>query len=160
MPAAKRTELPAAYTQIMEDEARKALNEKRDCTVVALTVVTGLPYHTCHAALKEAGRKDRRGAYASDYITALKALGFAVRRWTSAEMVAMSRSYWDVYGKNVAGLTSHHPRRFPKCWEGKGPLLFRSRGHLAGVDANGVVHDWSINRSLRLIDVYSVEKIG
>jgi len=35
--------------------------ERRDCTVIALAAVTGLPYPRCHAALKDAGRKDRRG---------------------------------------------------------------------------------------------------
>lgn len=39
----------------------EGFNERRDCTVIALAAVTGLPYPRCHAALKAAGRKDRRG---------------------------------------------------------------------------------------------------
>lgn len=39
----------------------EGFNERRDCTVIALAAVTGLPYPRCHAALKDAGRKDRKG---------------------------------------------------------------------------------------------------
>ena len=39
----------------------EGFNERRDCTVIALAAVTGLPYPRCHAALKAVGRKDRRG---------------------------------------------------------------------------------------------------
>lgn len=160
MPALKRVALPEGFVAAINSEDRKALNEKKDCAVVAMTVVTGLPYATCHAALLAEGRKPGRGTYANQYTAALEALGFTVREWSYAEMCAMSRSFWDIYRKQVAGTTTHSPRRFPKCFEGKGPLLLRCKGHVAGMDANGVVHDWSINRSLRVHTIVSVTKKG
>jgi hypothetical protein len=40
---------------------RQGFNERKDCTVVALCAVTGLPYSRCHAAMRAVGRKDRKG---------------------------------------------------------------------------------------------------
>jgi len=36
-------------------------HETRDCTVRALAVAAGIPYEQAHAALKAAGRTDRKG---------------------------------------------------------------------------------------------------
>lgn len=159
MPALKRIALPDCYAANLADDHRKAVNEKNDCTVMAMVTVTGLPYAVCHAALEAEGRKIGRGAYTHQYVKALASLGFEARRWSVAEMVNLSRSYWDLHRKQVANITTHHPRRFPKCFEGKGPLMLKCNGHVAGMDANGVVHDWTINRSMRVIEIYSVTKV-
>ena len=38
-------------------------NERRDCTVVALTLASGLPYDRVHSAFKECGRKEKHGVH-------------------------------------------------------------------------------------------------
>jgi hypothetical protein len=40
---------------------RQGFKERKDCTVIALCAVTGLPYSRCHAAMRAVGRKDRKG---------------------------------------------------------------------------------------------------
>ena len=46
------------------EEIRKssdAMNETKDCTVIAVSVVCGIPYEEAHALLAKAGRKPRKG---------------------------------------------------------------------------------------------------
>ena len=42
---------------------RKEHNERNDCTVVALTLVCGIPYKTAHQFFKAQGRQNRHGAF-------------------------------------------------------------------------------------------------
>ena len=53
--------------------------ERDDCSVRAVAVAVGVPYRVAHAALKEAGRKNRKGAYDETIFAAVAYLGCAVR---------------------------------------------------------------------------------
>lgn len=156
MPAIKKTELPTAFTELAP--IRAELKEHRDCTVVALTIVTGLSYAVCHKAMADAGRKSRRGAYQDQWEAAANALGFHLRQWTSSEMVGMVRSYPSPHNR-LHGITTHHPRRFAKCWAGTGKLLLQSRGHVSAC-VDGVVADWAINRSKQVHTIFTVERLS
>lgn len=154
MPALKPTDLPSGFLALAED--RKSHNEHRDCTVVAMTITTGLPYAVCHKALSDAGRANRRGTHFAQQRKAYEALGFNLREWSSAEIIGMVQSYPK---KGIAGLTTHQPRRFPKAWaaqNGKALLLY-SRGHVSAM-VGGVVQDWAINRAKQVWRVVEVTK--
>jgi hypothetical protein len=152
MPALKPTTLPDGFLALKVE--RQAHNEHRDCTVIAIAAVTGKPYAECREALARAGRRSRRGCYPEQQEAALRELGFKVRTWTSSEMVEMCRSY---PLKGIPGITTHHPRRFPKQWAQHAgrKLLFYSRGHVSAF-VGGVVQDWAINRSKRVVRIKEV----
>jgi hypothetical protein len=153
MPALKKTRLPDGYISLAED--RMAHGEgRRDCTVVAMSICTGLPYATVHAALSAAGRRKGCGTYRHQQYVALRALGFEVREWSAAERIAMIASYPK---KGIAGLTTHQPRRFAKAWapHRDKTLLLYSRGHVSAMK-DGVVQDWAINRAKQVFDVVEV----
>lgn len=150
MPALKKTFQPSAFAGLKA--TRDSFSEKNDCTVVALALATGLPYAVCHKALADQGRKPGKGAFDFQWKAAAKALGFELRRWTSAEMVAMVQSYPK---KGIAGITTHQPRRFPKCWANTGKLILHSRRHVSAC-INGEVQDWAINNSKQVHAIYEV----
>lgn len=154
MPALKKV----AHTEVFAglSQEAKSLGEQMDCAVKAISVVTGLPYATCHAAVAAAGRNDRRRTPDRIWKAALDTLGFDVREWSAKERIEVIMSYPK---KGIATITTHHPRRFPKVWGqfADRALLFRSRGHISGV-TGGVVHDWAINSSKQVFEVYEVTK--
>lgn len=160
MPALKRTALPTGFTALSDErvaagEAGLArMGRTKDCTVVALTIVTGLPYAECHAALKAAGRIDGRGCYMDVQLKALRTLGFVARRWSSREVCELILSYPK---KGIAGLTTHQPRRFPKAWapHAAKSLLLYTRGHVSAMK-DGVVQDWAINKAKQVYEVWEV----
>ena len=50
--------------------------ETNDCTVKAIAITTGRTYADCHAAMRAAGRKNRKGSSISAMVSASKALGY------------------------------------------------------------------------------------
>ena len=66
-----------ALPLIVETESNR-FNEANDCSVKAMTIVTGKAYATCHKALEGAGRKHRKGCNGHTIIAALESLGFNV----------------------------------------------------------------------------------
>lgn len=152
MPALKKTTRSADYVGLVR-EAMTA-GENLDCAVKAVAIVTGLSYATCHEALTLEGRKAGRRTPDSVLFASIERLGFTVREWSAAERIAMIHSYPK---RGIANITTHHPRRFAKCWAGKGPLLMRSSGHVSAF-RDGVVHDWAVNSSKQVFAIYDVVK--
>jgi len=50
-------------------------NLKRDCTVRALHIASGIDYDLCYIALAHAGRRNNCGARGSHWVTAFQAFG-------------------------------------------------------------------------------------
>lgn len=117
-------------------------NEYRDCTVIALTVVTGLDYDVCHAQLKKQGRKNRKGCHwMIEGPKAAQALGFNMRRMMPSEYRAKTM---------ITAETD------PALRNGNYAVLVR--GHVAGM-IDGKVIDWSAGRRHKVQAVYHVTKI-
>lgn len=154
MPALKKVLLPTGFLSLKDE--RNALNENRDCTVVAMTLTTGLPYAVCHKALAEQGRKHRRGTFFHQQEAAYESLGFKLRQWTSREVVDMIMSYPK---KGIHGITTHQPRRFRKQWARVADrrILLYSTGHVSAL-IDGNVEDWAINRAKRVYMIVEVTK--
>src|SRR5688572_11021759 len=140
-----KTGFTAEYSQA-HTVARTAFREHNDCAVIAVSIACGVTYETAHAALKAAGRQDRKGTYAHQTVKAIESLGFRVRTWDRKELRSMIDSYPGIHATHK-NITTHHPRRFAKAWEGSGNLLLRTQRHILACK-DGTVHDWSINRSL------------
>ena len=93
--------------------------ERSDCTVRALTTVSGLPYDQVHEAFRIAGRKDRRGVKAKKVIQ-------KVCRILNLKAIQVQRS----------GSVRKLIKRYPV-----GSLFCTMRGHAFPV-IDGIIKDW------------------
>ena len=107
-----------ALPLIVETESNR-FNEVNDCSVKALTVVTGKAYATCHKALETVGRKHRQGCSWIMIIKALQNMGFEVE-------------YQPFTGKTFITLDVGTNK----------PVLAFSKAHVVAVTGN-VIRDWS-----------------
>lgn len=133
--------------------------ENNDCAVKAVAIVCGVSYREAKEKLNGLGRKDGRGTHRWTTEEAIKSLGFSVRKWSIRERLDMIATYPSPHDR-LHSITSHHPRRFPKSWEameGKSLLLF-SRGHVLAYK-NGMVQDWSINKALRIREIWEISNV-
>lgn len=152
MPAPRKRSLSHAYSELTP--ARIALGESRDCTVVAISIVTGKTYEEAHAAMKAAGRKDGGSGYYHQEVAALKALGFQLKRVEVKDIIA---TYPAPHCRALKNVTTYHAHRFPEAWAPyrEKRLLLWVSGHVAAMK-DGVVHDWSSNRALRVYKIAEV----
>lgn len=168
MPRLTRKPVPTAFNDLRAEAS--ALGENNDCSVKAVAILTGLPYAKVHAAFAAAGRVARKGTPHAVTDRALAALGFKLvpfgeQGWTKNaagdfvqkwEQEVLSR--YPGAHKNMKGLTSHQPARFPQAWAGLPNMLIETRGHhLAFKD--GAVVDWSVNSARRIIRMSRLERI-
>lgn len=104
-----------------------------------------------HRALKSRGRRDNRGATLWQMKLACKDLGFEM------EAVA-NKNFLDKYpksGKNLKNITTNHPEKFNKVWKDGKNYIFSTAKHVAAV-IDGVNHDWTVGRYLRVQTVFEV----
>ena len=128
-----------------------AMNENNDCAVVALAIVCNVSYAVAHAELKKLGRKDRKGTFFHHTAQAVKNLGKSLQ-YVSA------RSFIDTYPgvhKNLKHVTTHHPRRFNKCFDPSKTYLFQTRRHILAVK-NGETKDWTVNKAKQVVAIHEV----
>jgi hypothetical protein len=154
MPRIKRV-LPSAEFEGLRRVASDN-NEKGDCAVKALVLLTGLPYAQVNQALIEGGRKPRRGTQWWVMDRGLEILGFK-REKIDGWIEKMIASYPGGHSR-MAHITTHHPRRFKKQWQGVEPLLLDCSRHVAAFK-DGVVHDWTINQSMRVNNVFRIVRV-
>jgi len=107
-----------ALPLIVETESNR-FNEVNDCSVKAMTIVTGKAYATCHKALENVGRKHRHGCNGHMIIAALQNLGFEA-------------TYQPFTGKTFITLDVGTNQ----------PVLAFSKAHVVAVTGN-VIRDWS-----------------
>jgi hypothetical protein len=140
-------------------EHSRNFNEINDCAVKAVAVACGVDYPVAHAALKAAGRKDRKGASIKTILKAFEALGFAARPWTFKDQKDFIALY-PGRAKLLQSITTHHPERFRRVWEDAvtEPTMIFTNGHVAAY-RDGKIHDWSRGRALRAWAVCSITKI-
>lgn len=146
-----RTSSPKVY-QDLNMVSRTQFNEANDCAVLTVALVCEVPYSVAHQTLKDCGRKDRMGTYSHQYLAAIKKLG--------KTLVAVSpRSIIDTYPaphNTLQGVTSHHPRRFARVWDRSKTYVMRTNSHVFVVKG-GETLDWSINRVLRVRQIWEVK---
>ena len=129
------------------------IDERNDCSVVALSVASNRMYSEIRELLKFLGRKDRAGVSHNMMYAAIARLGFRGINVDPKEIIArFPKPHCDV----LKNFTSHHPRRFPGCM-GEGTFLVWTAGHVFCVK-DGVVHDWSVNKSLRAYKIMKLER--
>lgn len=140
------------YTALTK-EANK-LKEKRDCSVVSLSVVCGVSYARAHKALADAGRKPQTSVSTKKILDAAKALGQKAERVSLKKIIGLYPAGHRTALKHV---TSHHPERFNSVWADGCNYLMITTNHVLAI-TNGNVHDWSIGHALRATDLYKITK--
>lgn len=150
-----RTSLSDDFVNL-KSEAGK-IGERNDCSVKAISIACEVPYAEVHALLKDLGRKDRAATPIILSRMAVKVLGFKIREWSFIERQGMIETYPSQHN-NLHSITTHHPRRFPQAWGDCHPnMIWVTPNHMLAVKG-GVVQDWSINRALRVRQIWEIEK--
>lgn len=125
------------------DELRKqsdSFGEYRDCAVVATAIACRVKYKDAHAALKSAGRRDRKGTHRHTTWTAItKVLDCQIEKHPRPRQDNGSRYTTLTIGK-----------RFPR-----GYYLVFVKNHVAAM-VNGKVLDWTEGRRHRVQEVWKV----
>lgn len=128
------------------------MGERNDCAVRAVAAATGRAYDEIHALFKAEGRRAARGTPTSITWAVLQRLGYATERRVARDFIAQ---YPGSHARVLKSVTTHHPDRFKATWQnGKTYLLF-TPGHILAV-VNGVNHDWTRGRALRVTGIYEV----
>ena len=110
MPAIRKEWYPETktYKGVCKDSAEA--EEKNDCTIKALTIVTGKPYGECRTALMNHGKRRRQGCAVPVQKKALKELGFKTKSINPRFFIDQ---YPELYKRQMKNVTTHHPDRFP-----------------------------------------------
>ena len=111
--------------------ASKSHNERNDCSVKAVAILCNATYDEAHAALKAAGRKDRKGAGFDQIMKAVRSLGCYVEY--DDELNHRGRNMHRITVNRVGAALP------------KGRWLVYSNGHVLAVK-NGEVLDWTKGR--------------
>lgn len=140
------------------------MNERMDCSVIAIAIACNVSYQKAHAALKAAGRRNRCGTKIPVSKAAIEALGFTVRQWTKKEHREMLKSYGLPKSKQVQTITTHHPRQtsqtegVAEAWQHTHKnMIFITRKHMLAYKDHEVC-DWSINKALYVTTVWEINK--
>lgn len=126
--------VPAEYIAL--NAASRAYNERRDCAVIAIAVVTDTPYPKVHELCKKHGRRNRCGTHWHIIDKVLADLGYRT--------VEVSLSYG---ARSVRALGPQLPA--------DGKFLINVHRHVCAV-RNSKVEDWSIDRGLQPKNIYRV----
>lgn len=114
------------------------MREHNDCAVIAVSIAARVPYKRAHAALRDAGRRDRAGTYWYQSEKALRALGCTL------EVIEPRKRDGGQYTmKTIGGAYK------------RGYYMIRVRGHVAAM-VNGEVLDWSEGRRHRVNQIVRV----
>ena len=117
-------------------KASKAKNEKNDCAVRAVTVVSNMPYSSVHEVFRLCGRKPKRST--AKFIT---------------NEVLQALQIWreDVTKQFPAKTIRTLGRMLPK----KGRFLIHTSGHILAA-RNGEIWDWTKGRLHRILKIEQV----
>lgn len=127
------------YTECSEiDSQSRAFGETNDCTVRAITAVTGLPYGQVHKVCAEHGRRKRRGMYDYQWKAAIRALGY--------DLIDRTDEVRRAGGKTTRTVVNCLPTR---------PHIVWSYRHLSGWTGTKLL-DWADGRLKRVQRVFEV----
>jgi hypothetical protein len=150
MPAIKKTPPSEVYQELVK--ISDILSENSDCSVVALSVLTGRSYTECLDVMERAGRRKGEGVLVPQIQKGAQLLGHPIRELRYMEKRAIIESYPE-RDHCLQNITTHHPRRFKKAWASQPPMLLVTCNHVAAF-RDGVVHDWAVNKALRVTQIF------
>jgi hypothetical protein len=151
-----RSEFPRTDDFNVMANAAAAKGDTNDCAVKAVAIACGVEYDAAHAVLKEHGRREGQGTPLHMIAGACGRFGFRMTALTYLETRAKRDLYPGVH-KNLQSITTHHPDRFPQAWKDGQTYMFLTPKHILTVK-DGVNHDWTRGKALRVVTVYRIEK--
>lgn len=115
------------------------INERNDCTVIALCVVAKMPYAKAHAHLASHGRKARHGCHIHQWMAAYEAAGVELHE-IALEAATMRSAEAELRAK-YAGRK----------------VLLRVRGHVSAWDG-AKIQDWAEGRLHRIEKAFLINQ--
>ena len=130
------------------------VGERADCAVRAVAIVCDVSYQESLAVFTKLGRKPGHATPTKTISQAIEALGKKPKKLSFIEYRQMVAKY---PGKHALKqyITTHHPDRFPQVWRDGKTYLFFTRGHVLCIK-NGVNHDWTRGRSLKVTHIWEI----
>lgn len=135
-------------------EKAQSLGEQMDCAVRAVAVACDVPYEAAREALINLGRKPGGRTPTKLIRRSIEHLGSSVEEYPFIKYHSFIRQYPGKH-KGKTCITTHHPDRFPEVWRDGKTYLFFTNGHVLCVK-NGVNHDWTRGRSMRVYMIWEV----
>ena len=151
MPRAKSNLIGKTEVQKLIADQRPA-TARADCSVIAVSIVTGRSYAEAEAALAARGRKPGCGARTWAINEAVTSFGFKL------ELVDRRKFIDERYPaahRILKSITTHHPERFPEAFKGETTMLFYTSNHVAAFK-DGVIHDWTRGSARRVEQMFRV----
>ena len=147
--------IPQTKTFIDTFTVSQSTGDSEACSVIAATILTGLPLVQVQRTFSALGRQPRQPTRWSITEAAYPAMGFALRPLPQTEM--RSRFLDPIPGRYRPHVTTRHPHRFASLWAKNAPskLLAHTNSHALAI-VGGVNHDWSVNRSLAIVWMWEV----
>lgn len=136
--------------------ALQSNGDDKFCAVIAAQILTNMPLEKVYEAFEKNGRGKNQGT--SEIVTkkAYEELGFRLVAWDKEKIRNEIVSEFPGVHKNLKGITSHHPKRFPEAWKlAPSRALLHSTKHAWAV-IDGFNHDFSVNNSYRVIKMFEV----
>jgi hypothetical protein len=153
---ARTKRIPLATEYLGAYDAASASGDSNACFPIAVSLLTGVDISTVRQAFADAGRKDGQATPWGVARVAVESIGYKMERLPIAWKFDKIATYPGVH-KKLQNITTRHPVRFAKQWEGES-VLFHINGHVAAV-VDGRMMDWSSNRSKHVMDVYKLVKL-
>lgn len=131
--------------------------ERNDCSVIALSVVTGVDYSTAHRAMTGTGRKPRGYARCGATERAARTLGRSTVQhygWDYSRAAVDFKQLPAGHPMRKAKTMISAERVLQKCYPGR-RFLIGVQGHIAGFDGH-TLQDWSRGRRHRVTSIVEV----
>ena len=142
MRTANAAELIEGYS-----DDRYLMNEKNDCTVVALAAAFKMSYKAAHKLAKKHGRENRKGMITHAYYSMLNKMS-SLRAMTKEEIT----TYYKSTNKTRANKLSTFIKRYPK-----GTYILSVRSHTVTVEdgvvlERGTPANWHVSRAWKVVE--------
>ena len=144
--------VPEEFTELKIELA----DDKNYCAIIAVSAITSQPVEKVRELMEANGRKRKRGTKHETTRKVLEILGYKVTEWSFAKRHQIIQQYPEPHNR-LENITTHHPRRFPQVWQGQPDMLMFSRAHVSAY-VDGVVCDWAVKHSKRVVELWLVEK--
>lgn len=143
--------MSTTYEVVKSNQCELQKNENNDCSVVAMSILTGYKYSTVHALFKKYGRKDRKGTQnevTDKVIKELESKGFVFEEIRPRQDYIRHGERQEFGKYSLRTIIKFYP---------KGKYLIHVHKHaLAMVD--GKIEDWSKGTMKRVIKMWKVTK--
>lgn len=153
MPAIKRDQFANTDRYKELHKQTVATGEDNDCTVKMFALAARIPYAEALEIAAKYGRKPGKGMYPHQWKRMLKENGvkFCIRK--PAHFI----NRYPKAHRVLKSVTTHHPDRFKSVWEDGKRYILHCSQHVAYVE-NGVNHDWTRGRAMRVHTIYEIEQ--